>query len=159
MEKIGAMVFPASGAGKMNGLPIADSQGFGISSQSESKQVAADFLTFLQQPERVDALYNQVHALPTTATWDGAAQIQDEGFKKVWQTWVANPEAVPYISNLMPVLFWTDAMFVNSQKIIGGEYTGAQAGENAYVVTQKWKEQNPDMVENYKAWATDLASM
>jgi hypothetical protein len=50
-------------------------------------------------------------------------------------------------------------MFVNSQKIIGGEYTGAQAGENAYAVTQKWKEQNPDMVENYKAWAADLATL
>jgi multiple sugar transport system substrate-binding protein len=156
MDKVGAMVFPASGVGKMNGLPIADSQGFGISSQSEKKQVAADFLTFLHQPDRIAALYDQARALPTDATWDGAAQIKDDLFKDVWQNWGVNEEAVPYISNLMPVLFWTDAMFVNSQKIIGGEYTGAQAGENAYVVTQKWKEQNPDMVEKYKAWANDL---
>ncbi len=159
MEKVGAMVFPVSGAGAMNNLPIADSQGLGISSQSASKQVAADFLTFLHDPERVNALYNEVRALPTDTSWDGATQIKDEPFKTVWQTWVANKDAVPYIANLMPVLFWTDAMFVNSQKIIGGEYNGTQAGENAYAVTQKWKEQNPDMVENYKAWAADLAKV
>jgi hypothetical protein len=47
-------------------------------------------------------------------------------------------------------------MFVNSQKIIGGEYTAAQAGENAAAVTQKWKEQNPDLVEKYAIWANDL---
>ena len=27
----------------------------------------------------------------------------------------------------MPGVFWTDAMFVNSQKIITGEFTGEQA--------------------------------
>ena len=159
MEKIGAMVFPASGVGAMNNIPIADSQGFGISSQSENKQAAADWLTFLHDPQRVSALYNEVRALPSDVWWDGASQIQEPTMKQIWQTWVANKEAVPYISNLMPVLFWTDAMFVNSQKIIGGEYNGEQAGENAYAVTQKWKEQNPDMVENYKAWAADLESM
>jgi multiple sugar transport system substrate-binding protein len=156
IEKVGAMVFPASGAGKMNNVPIADSQGFGISSQSEAKPVAAEFLTFLHEPDRIAALYDQTRALPTDASWDGAAQIKDDLFKYVWQNWGVNEEAVPYISNLMPVLFWTDAMFVNSQKIIGGEYTGAQAGQNAADVTQKWKEQNPDLVEKYQIWANDL---
>jgi ABC-type glycerol-3-phosphate transport system substrate-binding protein len=154
-EKVGAMVFPAGGQGKMNGKPIADSQGLGISAQSKNKQVAADFLTFLHDKERVNALYDEVKALPTDKWWDGST-IQDALFKAVWDKWVKNPDAVPYISNLMPVLFWTDAMFVNSQKIIAGEYTGEQAGQNAYDVTQKWREQNPDMLEKYKVWANDL---
>jgi hypothetical protein len=57
----------------------------------------------------------------------------------------------------MPTLFWTDAMFVNSQKIIAGEYTGEQAGENAQAVSEKWREQNPDLLEHYTIWAKDLA--
>jgi len=77
---------------------------------------------------------------------------------QIWKGWVGNPDAVPYISNLMPVLFWTDAMFVNSQKIIAGEWTGEQAGQNAYEVTQKWVEQNPDLVEKYSQWAKDLGA-
>jgi hypothetical protein len=47
-------------------------------------------------------------------------------------------------------------MFVNSQKIISGEFTGEQAGENAHQVAQRWREQNPDLLENYTLWAQDL---
>jgi raffinose/stachyose/melibiose transport system substrate-binding protein len=156
-EKVGLMVFPTSGVGKMNGKAIADSQGLGISIQSKYQEIAADFLTFLHNKERVDALWNQVQAIPTDASWDGASQIKDPLFKQAWQTWVANKEAVPYISNLMPVLFWTDAMFVNSQKVVGGEWDGEQCGQNAYDVSQKWKEQNPDLYDKYVIWAEDLA--
>jgi hypothetical protein len=56
----------------------------------------------------------------------------------------------------MPVLFWSDAMFVNSQKIIAGEYTGEEAGVNAEEVSRKWREQNPDFVNNYETWRKDL---
>ncbi len=156
-EKIGAMVFPASGVGKLNGRPIADSQGFGISTQCQDKQAAADFLKFMHQTERVNALWAQTKALPVDTGWDGESQIQDPLFKQVWKLFVVSPDNVPYISNLMPTLFWTDAMFVNSQKIIAGEYTGEQAAENAVAVTKKWREQNPDMLEKYKAWAKEMA--
>jgi hypothetical protein len=57
---------------------------------------------------------------------------------------------------MMPVLFWTDVILVNSQKIIAGEFTAEQAGENAFQVTQKWAEQNPDFVENHRTWAQDF---
>ena len=154
-DKVGAMVFPAGGQGKMNGRPIVDVQGLGISSQSKHKEVAADFLKFLHTPERVNTIWTEVHALPTDLSWDGSV-IDDPLLKQVWKTWVNNPDAVPYISNLMPTLFWTDAMFVNSQKIIAGEYNGEQAGENAQTVATKWREQNPDMVDKYTTWANDL---
>lgn len=153
-EKVAPMVFPVWGKGKMAGKPIADTQGLGISSQSKNKEVAADFLMFLQSEERVKALWDQVKQLPTNAKWDGSV-ITDPVIKQIWQVWM-HGDNVPYISNLMPVLFWTDAMFVNSQKIISGEFTGEQAGQNAYDVTQKWVEQNPDLVDNYKKWADDL---
>ena len=155
-EKIGPMVFPVFGTGKMAGKAIADDQGFGISTQSQNKEVAADFLRSLHTPERVQALWEDSKVLPMDTSFDGNA-IEDPLLKAIWQGWVAG-DTVTYISDLMPVLFWTDAMFVNSQKIISGEYTPEQAGQNAYDVTQKWVEQNPDMVENYAAWAKDLAA-
>ncbi len=155
-DKVGVMVFPAGGQGKMNGRPIVDVQGLGISSQSQHKEIAAQFLRFLHTKERVSALWQQVQALPTDLSWDGEAEIEDPLFKQVWKDWVVNPEGVPYISNLMPTLFWTDAMFVNSQKIIAGEFNGEQAGENAQLVAKKWREQNPDLVDKYVAWANDL---
>jgi raffinose/stachyose/melibiose transport system substrate-binding protein len=153
-EKIGAMVLPVFGTGKMAGKPIADCQGFGISSQSQNKEVAADFLRSLHTTERVNALWDAAHVLPMDKSFDGNA-IEDPLLKQIWSTWV-NGDTVDYISDLMPVLFWTDAMFVNSQKIISGEYTAEQAGQNAYDVTQKWIQQSPDLVEKYSIWAKDL---
>jgi maltose-binding protein MalE len=141
----------------MAGKPIADCQGFGVSAQSKNKQTAADFIRFTHDPERVTALFNEVGVLPVDKTFN-PDQITDPLLNQIWKGWVGNPEAVAYISNLMPVLFWTDAMFVNSQKIIAGEYTGEQAGQNAYDVAKKWAEQNPDLVEKYRIWAKDLAA-
>ena len=37
--------------------------------------------------------------------------------------------------------------------------TPEQAGQNAYDVTQKWVEQNPDLVNNYAAWAKELGAV
>lgn len=155
-EKVGAMVFPVFGKGKMAGKPISDCQGFGISSQSKNKEVAAALLRYFNTPERVNALWEQVNCLPTNSSFDVEANVTDPLLKQIWKGWVGGPDTVPYISNLMPVLFWTDAMFVNSQKIISGEWTGEQAGQNAYDVTKKWVEQNPDMKEKYTIWAKDL---
>lgn len=152
--KVGVMVFPVFGTGKMAGKPIADTQGLGISSQSQHKQIAADFLTFLHSEERVNALWNQVKQLPADSTWDGNV-IEDPVLKAIWSTWMRG-DNVPYISNLMPTLFWEKAMFVNSQKIVAGEFTGEQAGENARAVAQQWREQNPDLLEKYTIWANDL---
>jgi len=154
-ENVGAMVFPVFGTGKMAGRPIFDTQGVGISSQSPNKALAADFLMFMHSDERVKALWDQVHQFPTDATWDGSV-VTDPTLQKIWSTWINGADHVPYISNLMPTLFWTDAMFVNSQKIISGEFTGEQAGDNAAQVAQKWRDQNPDLLENYKTWAGDL---
>ncbi|MDI6696094.1 MAG: extracellular solute-binding protein [Anaerolineales bacterium] len=156
-EKVGGMVFPVFGKGKMAGKPIADCQGFGISSQSKNKEIAAEFIRFMHEPERVEALWEASNVLPMDASFD-PSKITDPLLNQIWKGWVGNPDAVPYISNLMPVLFWTDAMFVNSQKIIAGEWTGEQAGQNAYEVTQKWVEQNPDLVEKYSQWAKDLGA-
>ena len=81
--------------------------------------------------------------------------MDDPVLSNMWTKWIGSP-ATSYVPNLMPGLFWTDAMFVNSQKIVSGEFTGEQAGDNAYQVTQKWREQNPDLLENYTTWAQDL---
>ncbi len=153
-EKIAPMVFPVFGKGRMAGKPIIDTAGIGISSQSKNKEVAADFLKFLLGDGSLRSMFKEVGVLPAINTWDGA-EIQDTVTRQLFGGWVKG-DGVPYISNLMPTLFWTDAMFVNSQKIISGEFTGEQAGDNAQAVATKWREQNPDFVEKYSTWTNDL---
>lgn len=155
--KIGTMIFPVFGKGKMAGKAIIDTSGIGISSQSANKKAAADFLQFLLQPEQLAEMFTSVKILPASTAWDGAA-IKDATTRTLWEKWVKGNagNSVPYISNLMPTLFWTDAMFVNSQKIVSGEFTGEQAGKLAADVAKKWREQNPDLLEKYTIWANDL---
>jgi len=154
-EKVGQMLVPVLSDGALAGRPVGDAQGLGISSQSQHKEVAAEFLTFLHQKERLDALYQQVRIPPADLNWD-ASIVSDRIGREQLERWV-QVDHVPWIPDLMPVLFWTDAMFVNSQNVISEGWTGEQCGENATEVTRKWLEQNPDMVDNYRIWAADLA--
>jgi raffinose/stachyose/melibiose transport system substrate-binding protein len=145
---------PKFGRGKLAGIPITDTQGFGIPTKGKNHDDAAKLLEFMHSKERLQAMWTLSKQIPANTTFDGSA-IKDPLLRRVQKQWVAGKHNV-YIADLMPTKFWTDAMFVASQKILSGSMTGAQAGELAHKVTQTWKKQNPDMVQNYKTWGRDL---
>jgi ABC-type glycerol-3-phosphate transport system substrate-binding protein len=153
-DVVGFMIMPVFGTGAMAGIPIVDTQGFGIAAESDNQEAAAALLAFMHTPDRVNAIYAATGQIPADQSFDGSA-IDNPLVKHVYDNWVAVPNNV-YIPDLMPTLFWTDAMFVASQKILGGNMTGEEAGDLAAEVSEKWKKQNPDLVENYSAWRADL---
>jgi ABC-type glycerol-3-phosphate transport system substrate-binding protein len=155
-EKVGYMKMPTFGTGAMADKPINDTQGFGIPSDAEDKENAAAFLEFMHSPDRVNALWELARTTPANKTFDGSA-IDDPLLKSIHEQWVLGDSNV-YIPDLMPTLFWTDAMFVASQRILEGTLTGEESGELAAEVTEKWKQQNPDLVENYTTWGQDLSA-
>ena len=57
----------------------------------------------------------------------------------------------------MPGQFYEQALLPAAQQVVQGEITGEQAGELAAKVAKEWRDFNPDIVENYKKWAADLA--
>jgi ABC-type glycerol-3-phosphate transport system substrate-binding protein len=154
-DGVGFMVLPVFGTGQMAGIPLLDAQGLGIASGAENKDAAVAFLEYVHTPERVNRLWELVQQIPANTDFD-ASLITNPLVRQVYDTYVASPN-LPYVPNLMPTLFWTDAMFVASQKILGGTMTGEEAGELAAEITEKWKAQNPDLVDNYAKWAEDLA--
>jgi raffinose/stachyose/melibiose transport system substrate-binding protein len=153
--KVGFMVMPRFGKGAMAGIPITDTQGFGIPTKGSDHDNAAKLLEFMHSKERVQAIWTLSKQIPANTTFD-ASVIKDPLLRTIQQKWVAGKHNA-YIADLMPTKFWTDAMFVASQKILSGSMTGKEAGQLAYNVTKTWKKQNPDMVANYKAWSADLA--
>jgi len=155
-DGVGFMVLPVFGKGALAGKPLLDSQGFGIPSKSKHKEAAARWLEFIHSEERVNALYGTVEQVPANDGFDPST-ITNPLIKSVHERWIEG-EHLPYIPNLMPTLFWSDAMFVASQKILGGTMTGEEAGELASQITAKWKKRNPDLVENYEKWSEDLAT-
>jgi hypothetical protein len=56
-----------------------------------------------------------------------------------------------------PGQFYDQALLPAAQQVVQGKITGEQAGELAYKVAKEWRDFNPDMVDNYKKWAKDLA--
>jgi ABC-type glycerol-3-phosphate transport system substrate-binding protein len=157
-DNVGVFVWPASGQGKLNGMPIADTNGFCISSQSRHKELAAEFIKLTQTQERMTALWNTCNALPTSTGWDGRAVIADPWWQDVWARWVHGKTTV-YVNEMMPSLVLSDAVNVNTEKAILGTFTPEQCGENAYNVVQKWREQNPDILEKYVVWANSMAKV
>jgi raffinose/stachyose/melibiose transport system substrate-binding protein len=155
-DNLGYMIFPTFGTGSMAGIPITDTQGFCIPTDANDAQGAAAFLEFMHSEERVNAMWTTSRALPADEKFDSSL-IDDPFLKTVYETWWAGEHNV-YIADLMPTLFWTDAMFAISQDILSGKLKGEESGEIAAQVTEKWKNQNPDLVENYTTWGQDLAA-
>ena len=154
-EIMGVFPYPMSGQGKLNNWPVLDTNGWGISSQSEKKDIAVEFLKFMQRPERITAVWDSSKALPTTKSWPGGEVIEDPWWLDVWEKYIHGPTA-QYVPDMMPALFWSDANLVNAQKTITGELSPEECGENAYQVVQKWREQSPDMLEKYTLWAESM---
>jgi raffinose/stachyose/melibiose transport system substrate-binding protein len=151
---LGVMVMPVFGSGAMAGKPILDTQGLGISSQSEAKETAADFLEFLNTPEQLDAQWEATGWMPSNSSWDSSA-IEDPLVQQLWDEWIL-ADNIPYLANLTPGQFYEQALLPNGQEIISGRRTGEEAGDVAARVVQEWREFNPDLLENYVAWSEGL---
>lgn len=155
-DRIGMMVMPVFGEGKMAGIPITDTQGWGIPSGAKNKKESSDIIQFMQSAERLDSFWKMLNFFPSNYTWD-ASVVTDPVLKQMYDTWVGGPTNV-YIPDLMPTQFWTDAMFVAAQSIVAGDMTGEQAGEQNAQVVQQWRDNNPDLIGNYQKWAEGLAA-
>ena len=155
-DNLGYIVMPTFGTGSMAGVPILDTQGFGIPTKAKDPQSAAAFIDFMHTPDRLQAMWTISKQVPADSRFDSSV-IDVPLIKAVQEKWIAGPHNV-YVADLMPTLFWTDAMFVASQKILGGSMTGTEAGKLAAEVTAKWKKQNPDKVSKYQTWGKDLSA-
>jgi ABC-type glycerol-3-phosphate transport system substrate-binding protein len=152
---VGVMVMPVFGTGAMAGKPILDTQGLGISSQSENKEAAAGYLEFLNSPEMLDKFWEITGWFPSNSNWDSSV-IEDPLVQQIWDEWMLG-DNIPYLSNLTPGQFYEQALLPNGQEIISGNRTGEEAGDIAAQVVQEWRDFNPDIVDNYKAWGEDLS--
>ncbi len=154
--KIGYMVMPVFGKGKLAGMPIVDVQGLGISTSAENPQAAAAFLEYLNSPERLKAFWDATGWLPSNTSFDSSV-ITDASVRGMWENWGLKPN-ISNVTNLMPGQFYERAAIPSGQQIVQGAITGEQAGELAADTAKEWREFNPDLVENYRKWAVDLSA-
>ncbi|MBL8582698.1 MAG: carbohydrate ABC transporter substrate-binding protein [Rhizobiaceae bacterium] len=154
--KIGCMVMPIFGKGKLAGQPIVDVQGLGISTNSKEPEAAAAFLEFLNSPEQLKAFWDATNWLPSNTSFDSSV-ITDPIVRTMWENWGLKPN-ISNITNLMPGQFYERAAIPTGQQIVQGAMTGEQAGELAANTAKEWRDFNPDLVEKYQKWVIDLSA-
>ena len=109
---------PTFGTGAMAGKPITDTQGFGIPSKA-ARHADAPRRSSTSCTRRSACRRCGRRRSRSRPTRGSTRRVIDDPFlKAVYDTWFAGEHNV-YIADLMPTLFWTDAMFVASQKILG----------------------------------------
>ena len=153
--RVAAMVMPTYGSSKLAGKPIMDSQGLGLPSNTANEEAAAAFLVNLQSPESLKLLHEKTGWIPANSNFDTSV-ITDPVVVAMWRAWTGG-ENIPYLANVVPGQFYEQALLPSAQQVVAGEITGAQAGELAAKVAKEWREFNPDVVDNYRKWAADLA--
>ena len=76
----------------------------------------------------------------------------------MWENWGLKPN-ISNVTNLVPGQFYERAAIPTGQQIVAGRddrRTGRRAGRQH--VAKEWRDFNPDMVENYRKWVTDLSA-
>ena len=154
--RIGCMTLPVFGEGKLAGRPVVDMQGLGISSGSKAPDVAARFLDFLNEPEQLTSFWDATGWIPAASGFDDSV-ISDPSVKDLWTRW-GKGNNITNITNLMPGQFYEQAAIPTGQNIITAGMSGEEAGELAAQVATEWREFNPDLVEKYQKWASELSA-
>ena len=108
----------------------------------------------MHSPERLKAYWTLSQQIPADSRFDPSV-INNPLIKTTYNKFI-KAQAQRLHRRPDAGLFWTDAMFVISQKILGGNMKGSQSGELRRQITQKWKKQNPDEVKHYTTWGKDL---
>jgi ABC-type glycerol-3-phosphate transport system substrate-binding protein len=147
----GVMKYPTFGTGKLASMPIIDVQGVGISTKSMHKREAADLIRFMHRPDRLTALWEQVHIFPADDTWDGGKYIKDPNGLTMWKWFTGKNTA--YIPNMIAWAFDSEVMYLAPQKMIAGTATAKDIAKLAEEVMARWREENPDLLESHKKWA------
>ena len=146
---------PVAGGGALAGLPIIDTQGLGIASDSDHQEEAARFLRFLHRTEQLDRLWEELRLLPANTAWGGGERIAHPEYRKMWDGFVRGP-ATLYLPDLMPVYFHFEGMAPLGKRIMAGELDGAGAAAHAAEVTRQWRARTSDEVEHYRVWIEGL---
>lgn len=148
-DNMGVMRVPKYGSGKLADTYVVTAQGLGITSWSQHKKEAADFLMYTHTPDRLNAWFKYTGVLPADDRFD-TAQIDQPILKQIFE-WVVQ-SAGPNLENFIPSMLDEQAMFTGTQLLFAGDKTPAELAQLTEEVIQKWREQNPDQLQNFVNW-------
>lgn len=150
VKNVGIMLTPVFGHGKMAGTIGATSQTLAITSFSQHKQLAAQFVEYAHSPARLKAFYDMTGSIPADGRFS-SSNLAIPQQQLLWNWMLHKPDA--YGENFISGQLDSDGNFAGLQDILTGSKTPAQVGQIMQSVVLKWRQQNPIQVNQFKAWS------
>lgn len=149
-DNMSVMKVPTYASGQLADDYVVTAQGWGITSWSTHPKEAADFLMYMHTTDRLNAWFKDTGVFPADNRMD-TSLIEQPTLKQIfeWDTTVAGPN----LENFIPSILDEQANFAGTQLLFSGDKTPAELAEMAQGVIEKWREQSPDAVKNFEAWA------
>ena len=154
-DKVGYFTFPAN-SDKRDVVANCWACPHSITSWSENKELAADFLNFFHAPENYPKLLEaeQYHFLPADDRFDFNIIQEPEHAKWFAERTIKGLEADNYNSEFaIPWVIIDNGLIQGGQALILGELDPQGAADNMEQAAIEWREQNPEMLECFKTWA------
>ncbi len=148
-KDIRVMRMPAFGSGPYATSFSTNASGWAVTRWTKQKEIAGDFLKFMQTPSRLSAWYATTNIFPASKQWNqkqATAKTQ-----KQLLGWINANNAV-YTTDFLPVDLDVNGNFPVFQGILGGKMTATQAAELYQSVATTWRKQNKKQVGYFTRW-------
>lgn len=149
-DKIGVMKTPVFGKGKLAQVFNAtQSVSIFITSWSQQKEEAANFIQYLHDPERLQAWYEHTSVFPADDRFD-PNQIKSPVLRKLWELETSGTNV--WLENYIPPDVDGNGDLAAGQVVLSKNGGPQEAVDIWKRAVEAWKLQHPDDVENYRNW-------
>jgi multiple sugar transport system substrate-binding protein len=148
-DVVGIMRTPVYGSGEFATAIGVPTQTLAITSFSQHKEEAADFLRFLHTDETMQLMYERAGAV-----------TPDIRFQTEWLNTNADRQILEWMQEYP--LFWyqyyyppvweSEGAIALGQLLVAGDITPEEAAQRWQEVADKWRTENPDQLEAYTKW-------
>lgn len=147
VSKVGLMAMPplSTGVGHLG----STSQTLGITKTSKYPQVAADFIRFLHTPDRLKAFYQDTGAIPADDRFDGSMI----NLPQQKQIYAQVKTFTPYLENFIPSELDSQAIFTQTQLMMGGNTTAAKAASATEHLAGRLRLTQSQATQDFGKWA------
>jgi multiple sugar transport system substrate-binding protein len=148
--KVGITRTPTWGTGKLAGVyNTTQSSSAFITSWSQHKKAAAQFLTWLHEPANLTSWYEATGIFPADKRFQPSS-IKDDLGRQMWE--LDSSTGAVWLENYLPPSVDGDGNLAAGQVITSGGSV-QDAVSTFRKAVEKWRTQNPVEVKNYTAWA------
>lgn len=152
-NKIAIMKVPVFGTGKLAGKQSVFRKNLAITEWSPNKETAADFLRFIATPDRLKAMYDACGVFPGNLQFK-PEWITDPFDRAAYESLLESSDGVQ--SGFIPPYIDAEGYWVAGQKLFAGELTPEQAAQWVEDTAEKWRKDQPEIVEALTVWTEGM---